>query len=64
MNPDLLSQAGPCLLFVVYHRFIVASMPALGSNAEALSTLQPRAISNLEGRSAIATTNCDVEDDH
>src|SRR5260370_39665841 len=42
------------------HRFIGAFMPALGSNAEALSTLQPRAISNLGGRSAIATTSYDV----
>jgi hypothetical protein len=42
------------------HRFIVAFMPALGSNAEALSTLQPRAISNLGGWSAIATTSYDV----
>src|SRR5438067_1197399 len=40
------------------HRFIVASMPAWGSNVEALSTLQPRAISNFGGWSATATNSC------
>src|SRR5450755_3332677 len=43
------------------HLFIVALMPALGSNAAALSILQPRAISNLGTSSAMAMTSCEVK---
>jgi hypothetical protein len=42
------------------HLFIVALMPALGSNAAALSILQPRAISNLGTSPAMAMTSCEV----